>query len=366
MRKQKTTILRRLTVALVLLLAAGTMMAIVPDPKKKKRVTITTTTTQKSTTTTTKKTTPTTTTKKSGTTTQKSGGVVSKKSTTNNAQKSAEEQQRKAEQERAAREARQREEREAREREDREARERAAREENARKKNKEVETITVNGVSFHMKLVEGGTFMMGATSEQGSDAWDEERPVHQVTLSSYYIGETEVTQELWQAVMGRNPSKFKGSHRPVERVSWEDCQEFIRRLNQKTGRNFRLPTEAEWEYAARGGRKSNGYKYAGGSSISDVAWYDGNSNSQAHDVGQKRPNELGLYDMAGNVWEWCQDWYGSYSSSSQTNPTGASTGSLRVLRGGSRRSDAGYCRVSLRYDCYPSIRSVNLGLRLAL
>ena len=206
---------------------------------------------------------------------------------------------------------------------------------------------------------------MGATSEQGSDA-DSDEKAHQVTLSSYYIGETEVTQELWQTVMGSNPSYFKGFHRPVEEVSWEDCQEFIRRLNQKTGRNFRLPTEAEWEYAARGGRKSNGSKYVGGSSMDDVAWYDGNSNSQTHDVGQKRPNELGLYDMAGNVWEWCQDWYGDYSSSAQTNPKGPSSGSGRVDRGGGWDYYAGGCRVSDR-GCYnPSNRINDLGLRLAL
>jgi formylglycine-generating enzyme required for sulfatase activity len=223
----------------------------------------------------------------------------------------------------------------------------------------------INNLIANMVYVEGGTFTMGATSEQGNDALLDEKPAHQVTLSSYYIGRYEVTQEEWQAVMGSNPSNFKGSHRPVEEVSWEDCQEFIRRLNQKTGKSFRLPTEAEWEYAARGGRKSNGYKYAGGNSIGDVAWYDWNSGEQTHDVGQKRPNELGLYDMAGNVWEWCQDRYGSYSSSSLTNPTGASTGSYRVIRGGSWYVNAGHCRVSFRSYCTPDSRSNNLGFRLA-
>ena len=231
----------------------------------------------------------------------------------------------------------------------------------------EYETFTVGDVSFRMIKVDGGSFTMGATSEQGSDANDDEKPAHQVTLSSYYIGETEVTQELWQAVMGSNPSNFKGSQCPVECVSWEDCQEFISRLNAKTGRNFRLPTEAEWEYAARGGRKSNGYKYAGGNNIGDVAWYDGNSYSQTHIVGLKRSNELGLYDMAGNVWEWCQDWYGDYSSSSQTNPTGASTGSYRVYRGGSWNFYAAWgCRVSLRGYLNTSYGFDGLGLRLAL
>ena len=224
----------------------------------------------------------------------------------------------------------------------------------------------INNLIANMVYVEGGTFTMGATSEQGNDAWDDEKPTHQVTVSSFSIGKYEVTQAEWQAVMGSNPSEFQGFRRPVENVSWEDCQEFIRRLNQKTGRNFRLPTEAEWEYAARGGRKSNGSKYVGGSSMDDVAWYDGNSNSQTHDVGQKRPNELGLYDMAGNVWEWCQDWYGSYSSSSQTNPKGPSSGSYRVYRGGSWCDNAGYCRVSFRFSYNPSFRYGGLGLRLAL
>ena len=227
------------------------------------------------------------------------------------------------------------------------------------------ETITVNGVSFKMIRVEGGTFTMGATSEQDSDASDDEKPVHQVTLSTFSIGETEVTQELWQAVMGSNPSYFKGSRRPVEKVSWEDCQDFIRKLNSLTGRRFRLPTEAEWEYAARGGNKGNGHKYAGSSAIDNVAWHYGNSGSQTHDVATKRANELGLYDMSGNVWEWCQDGYGSYSSGSQTNPTGASSGSVRVSRGGSWSLNAMYCRVSYRDYIAPSFRYFNLGLRLA-
>ena len=225
------------------------------------------------------------------------------------------------------------------------------------------ETITVNGVSFKMIGVQGGTFTMGATSEQGSEANDDEKPAHQVTLSSYSIGETEVTQELWQAVMGDNPSEFKGARRPVETVSWEDCKDFIRELNNLTGRRFRLPTEAEWEYAARGGKKSKGYRYSGSNSIGDVAWYRDNSGNQTHDVGTKRANELGLYDMSGNVLEWCQDWYDSYISSSQTNPTGAS-GENPVLRGGSWKSITGHCRVSRRID-FPSIDFNFLGLRLA-
>ncbi|MBQ9363483.1 MAG: SUMF1/EgtB/PvdO family nonheme iron enzyme [Bacteroidaceae bacterium] len=227
-------------------------------------------------------------------------------------------------------------------------------------------TFTVNGVSFVMVPVEGGTFQMGATSEQGSDAFDSEKPVHSVTLSSYSIGQTEVTQALWQAVMGSNPSNWKGDKLPVECVSWEDCQTFITKLNQQTGAKFRLPTEAEWEYAARGGKLSKGYKYSGSNTIKDVAWYDGNSKNKTHEVATKRPNELGLYDMSGNVWEWCQDWYDGYSSSAQTNPTGASSGSSRVIRGGSWYCIARNCRSSIRDHITPSHRDFNLGLRLAL
>ena len=231
----------------------------------------------------------------------------------------------------------------------------------------ENQTFTVKGVSFTMIAVEGGTFQMGATSEQGSDAGYDESPVHSVTLSDYHIGETEVTQELWQAVMGSNPSSFSGyPQRPVERVSWNDCQTFIEKLNQLTGKNFRLPTEAEWEYAARGGDKSLNYKYSGSDIVGVVAWYDGNSNDRTHDVKTKQANELGIYDMSGNVWELCQDWKGSYSSGSQTNPTGPSSGSGRVLRGGSWCSNAGRCRVSSRGISGPDRRDNYSGLRLVL
>ena len=221
------------------------------------------------------------------------------------------------------------------------------------------QTFTVGGVSFKMIAVEGGTFTMGATAEQGNEAWDDEKPAHQVTLSSYSIGETEVTQALWVAVMGSNPSRFTGNlQRPVEWVSWDDCQAFITKLNQLTGAKFRLPTEAEWEYAARGGNKSKGYKYAGSNTIGDVAWYDvnaydggsGNPNYGTHAVAAKSPNELGLYDMSGNVYEWCQDWFSDsyYSSSPSTNPTGPASGSRRVDRGGSWNDLAESCRVSYR------------------
>ena len=228
------------------------------------------------------------------------------------------------------------------------------------------QTITVNGVSFKMIAVQGGTFTMGATSEQGSDTSSDEKPTHKVTLSDYMIGETEVTQELWKAVMGTNPSYFSGTQNPVERVSWEDCQNFIAELNAMTGKKFRLPTEAEWEFAARGGNKSNGFKYSGSGSIDKVAWYEGNSSSKTHPVKQKQANELGIYDMSGNVWEWCQDWYGSYSSSAQTNPTGPSSGSNRVYRGGGWDTYAAYCRVSFRSSDTPTDSNILLGLRLAL
>ena len=227
-------------------------------------------------------------------------------------------------------------------------------------------TITVKGVSFKMIRVQGGTFTMGATSEQGSDVVSDEKPAHKVTPSSYYIGETEVTQELWQAVMGSNPSYFKGAKLPVEQVSWEDCQEFIRKLNQMTGKSFRLPTEAEWEFAARGGSRSNHYKYSGSNNLSSVAWYWDNSGEKTHPVGQKSPNELGLYDMSGNVYEWCADWYGDYSSSAQTNPKGPSNGSSRVIRCGGWFGNAWNCRVSYRNFIRPSFSFSYLGLRLAL
>ena len=225
------------------------------------------------------------------------------------------------------------------------------------------QTFTVNGVQFTMVAVEGGTFTMGATSEQGSDACKNEKPAHEVTLSDYYIGQTEVTQALWEAVMGSNPSHRKGGNRPVGDVSWYDCQEFIQKLNQLTGKQFRLPTEAEWEYAARGGRKSRGYKYAGGNDIGSVAWY-GNSGG-THPVATKQANELGIYDMSGNVWEWCSDWNGDYQSSSQSDPQGPSSGFSRVGRGGGYYSNAMDCRVSSRNSYSPGYRYNNLGLRLS-
>lgn len=226
--------------------------------------------------------------------------------------------------------------------------------------------LTVNGVNYPMVYVRGGTFNMGATSEQGSDAYEDEKPVHQVTLSNYNIGKYEVTQDLWQAVMGSNPSNFKGNRKPVECVSWNDCQTFISKLNSLTGKRFRLPTEVEWEFASRGGTMSRGYKYSGSNTVGNVAWYSDNSGSTIHDVGTKSANELGIYDMSGNVWEWCSDWHGNYSSSSQTNPIGPSSGSHRVLRGGSWNFSAWSCRSSNRYGWTPDIGLSSLGLRLVL
>lgn len=227
------------------------------------------------------------------------------------------------------------------------------------------QTFTVNGVKFTMVPVEGGTFTMGATSEQGSDALEGEYPAHQVTLSDYYIGQTEVTQALWKAVMGSNPSDSKGDNLPVEQVSWDDCQVFIQKLNQLTGKQFRLPTESEWEYAARGGRKSRGYKYAGDNDIGLVAWYEDNSGNETHPVATKQANELGVYDMSGNVEEWCSDGYDGYQSSSQSDPQGPSSGSDRVGRGGSFFFDARYCRVSNREYYTPDFRTFDLGFRLS-
>ena len=242
--------------------------------------------------------------------------------------------------------------------------------------------ITVNGVTFNMIKVDGGTFTMGATSEM-TEPFEWEKPTHQVTLSSYYIGETEVTQVLWKAIMGKKPSYYKGDNLPVERVSWNDCQKFIEKLNSLTGKRFRLPTETEWEFAARGGNKSNGTQYSGSSNIDEVAWYWQNSGDKyiegdwnvkkivknkckTHPVKSKKANELGIYDMSGNVMEWCQDRYGSYESNVQVNPIGPTSGTNRICRGGSWIEIAGGCRSSNRFSLQPDKRRINIGLRLVL
>ena len=301
----------------------------------------------------------------------------------------------KEEQERKAREAAEQA-RKDEERRTREVAEQAKKEEAERKAKEEAEqeakrktfqqsqTFTVKGVSFVMKPVKGGTFQMGSND---SEAFDDEMPVHNVTLTNYYIGETVVTQALWKAVMGYNPSYFEGDNLPVESVRYYDIvNEFLPKLNRMTGKYFRLPTEAEWEYAARGGIHSNGYKYAGDDCIDNVAWYwknsgdyylDGtdndwdwdrieNNNGRTRVIKGKKPNELGLYDMSGNVWEWCQDWYGNYCNGLQTNPQGSSNGLRRVLRGGSWSSYVGYCRVSYRSYFSPDSRYYYLGFRLVL
>lgn len=250
----------------------------------------------------------------------------------------------------------------------------AEREERERKEREERGKFNVGGVEFKMVFVEGGTFMMGAQNSDpkspnyDGEAWELESPVHEVELSDYYIGETQVTQALWKAVMGNNPSGYTGDDDfPVEHVPWDDIvKRFIPALNKKTGRTFRLPTEAEWEYAARGGNKSKGHKYSGSDEIDEVAWKAGNSGGKTHPVKGKKANELGLYDMSGNVWEWCSDWFGEYSSGAQTNPQGPDEGSRRVLRGGSFLFEARYCRVSSRFHYTPNSHSWGSGFRLVL
>lgn len=223
----------------------------------------------------------------------------------------------------------------------------------------------VNGVKFSVIKVEGGTFLMGAARADGFSSTIE-KPQHEVTLDSFKIAKTPVTQGLWIAVMGTNPSIHNGDqHLPVENVSWDDCQTFINRLNAITGKNFRLPTEAEWEYAARGGIKDEDGRFAGGA-LDDVAWHAGNSDNETHPVGTKQPNELGLYDMSGNVDEWCADWYAAYTAEAQVNPKGKENGTLKVFRGGNYTNSGKQCRVNYRYMAEPSKKVGTRGFRLAL
>lgn len=237
----------------------------------------------------------------------------------------------------------------------------------------EKKTFTVGGVTFNMIPVEHGTFQMGKSAD-GNDA----TTVRSVTISKdYYIGETEVTQALWKAVTGYSPTSDGsswssmyglGDNYPAYYISWNDVQTFITKLNQLTGQTFRMPTEAEWEFAAKGGNKSQGYTYSGSNTIGDVAWYTGNSGSKTHPVATKASNELGLYDMSGNVWEWCADWYDStyYSVSPSVDPTGPASGSSRVRLGGSWNNDAAFCRTANRGGSTPTNRYNSVGFRLAL
>jgi formylglycine-generating enzyme required for sulfatase activity len=216
--------------------------------------------------------------------------------------------------------------------------------------------------TIDMVYVQGGSFQMGS-----NDGEVDEKPIHSVTLSDFYIGKFEITQAQWKLIMGNNPSNFSNCDNcPVEQVSWNDAQKFITILNQKTGKTYRLPTEAEWEYAARGGQKSKGYIYSGSNNIFDVGWMDANSNFSTHPVGQKQMNELGIYDMTGNVWEWCQDLYGVYPTESQTNPKGSGTGTDIVTRGGGWSINADPCRVANRANRATDFVFSAYGFRLAL
>ena len=238
--------------------------------------------------------------------------------------------------------------------------------------------IALEGMTFNMIYVPGGTFRMGGTSEQGSDADTEEKPVHEVALPGYYIGETEVTQALWQKVMGTDiyqqqdvagtsrPLRGEGENIPMYYVSWEDCQAFLRKLNGMTNQTFSLPTEAQWEFAARGGKQAGGHKYSGSGKIGEVAWCYGNSQGQVRPVATKAANELGIYDMAGNVAEWCNDWQGNYTAEAQTAPMGPENGNYRVLRGGSWNSRTWRCRTTARSGESPSYRNDEVGFRLVL
>ena len=226
-----------------------------------------------------------------------------------------------------------------------------------------VQNSQLHPVILDMVFVEGGTFLMGSPQKSG---YKNARPKHIVDVSSFSIGKYEVTQGQWKAIMGSNLSKKNyGDNYPVENVNWDDVQVFIKKLNEITGEKYRLPTEAEWEYAARGGNKNQGYIYSGSNNIYDVAWFN-LSEGEIMPVGAKQPNELGIYDMSGNVWEWCNDWYGKYSSSILNNPKGPSSGNKRVIRGGSTYS-AGWCsRVHYRTSSEPSRRNGQVGFRLAL
>ena len=217
-----------------------------------------------------------------------------------------------------------------------------------------------------LKFVKGGTFTMGCSEEQASQCLPDELPKHQVSVDGVNIGKYEVTQKQWKMVMGDNPSHFIGDNLPVENVNQNDVLEFISKLNELTGKQYRLPTEAEWEFAARGGEKSHNFKYSGSNDIDIAAWYWGNSEFTTHPVGEKAPNELGIYDMSGNVWEWCSDWYALYSNEIQTNPTGPAAGTCKVARGGSWGNNLREWHVSARLNENPETRNNCIGFRLVL
>jgi len=221
--------------------------------------------------------------------------------------------------------------------------------------------VTVVNVEPEMVFVEGGTFTMGCTDEQGDACPDDQFPIHQVTLDGFYIAKYLVTQKEWKAIMEYNPSAYQGADLPVT-VSWHGAQEFINKLNTLTGKNYRLPTEAEWEYAARGGNKSKGYKYSGSNYVDKVGWYLDNSY-QTQPVGRKDPNELGIYDMSGNVWDWCSDWFGNYTDVPRINPQGPAWGMYRMIRGGCYFNSPNALTVSFRLYTLPNTVS-RIGFRL--
>ena len=208
---------------------------------------------------------------------------------------------------------------------------------------------------------------MGCTNDQGNACSKDELPVHEVTLSAFYLMKTEVSQGLWSVVMGENPAKNRrADHFPVEQVSFEEVEVFIQRLNELSGKSYRLPTEAEWEYAARGGARQHNYVYSGGNDAGELAWHAGNSYEKSHASALKQANALGLYDMSGNVWEWCSDWYGTYQAVVQSDPRGPSSGTERIVRGGSWAGSASFCRVALRYHYPENYKTPFIGFRLAL
>ena len=238
----------------------------------------------------------------------------------------------------------------------------------------------LNDLLPEMVFVEGGTFGMGCSDEQENDCEDNEKPAHQVTVNSFYIGKFEVTQIQWETIMGTTvhqqrdkfntnwPVRGVGDDYPMYYVSWYEIMDFISRLNAATGKQYRLPTEAEWEFAARGGNNNNGYKYSGSNTINDVAFYDMNSGKATHKVGSKSPNELGIYDMSGNVWEWCSNWYGKsyYSNSPEIDPQGPSIGMHRIIRGGGWDNNSSSCRSVFRSSNSPDSRGSGIGFRLAI